>query len=60
MRNISDELFAALIAYHIGGERTAANEATNEKEQESKLGAIAERNKRGKELSQRRQDKNGR
>ena len=31
MRNISDELFAALIAYHIGGERTAANEALIEK-----------------------------
>ena len=60
MRNISDELFAALIAYHIGGERTAANEALIEKELESKLGAIAERNKRRKEFSQRRQDKNGR
>ena len=60
MRNISDELFAALIAYHVGGDRTPANEALIVQELESKLGAIANRNRRRQEFSQRRQEKNGR
>lgn len=56
MRNISDELFAALIAYHVGGDRTPANEALIVQELEGKLAAIAERNKRRKEYTQRRPD----
>lgn len=56
MRNISDELFAALIAYHVGGDRTPANEALIVQELEGKLAAIAERNQRRKEYTQRRTD----